>query len=250
MADVFLVIPAFREIRRLPLFLRGLVTLLSNASWTTEILVVDDGSPRSEQEELPASLALGAFGNCSVLGPLFLPVNQGKGQAIIEGWRRMEGAKWLGFVDADGGTPPDEVLRLTRIAMQNSAEPQPCLWASRVRMLGRKTNRSQGRYLLGRVFAHLAGAMTGLPVYDSQCGFKLIPTVHYRKVAALLQEKRFCFDIELLLALEHVGAPVLEIPIDWRDVPGGHLHAWRDGFAMLRRLPAIRARAAAWPRPD
>ena len=246
-ADVFLVIPAYREIRRLPLFLRGLVTLLANAKFTTEILVVDDGSPKDEQEQLLGALPIGDCGMCRVLDPLFFPENHGKGYAIIEGWRRGAGAAWLGFVDADGAAAPDEVLRLLGLATQNSTVPPPCLFASRVRMLGRKTNRTLGRYLLGRLFANIASAMIDLPVYDSQCGFKLVPACHYEKIAPLLQEARFCFDIELLLALHHAGAPIEEVPIDWRDVAGGHVHAWRDGFAMLRRLPAIRARARAWP---
>jgi hypothetical protein len=115
-------------------------------------------------------------------------------------------------------------------------------------MLGRKTNRTLGRYLLGRLFANVASAMIGLPVYDTQCGLKLVPSVHYRKFAPLLKEERFCFDIELLLAAHHAAVSVMEIPIDWRDVPGGHVHALRDGLAMLWRLTVIRRRAKHWPR--
>jgi glycosyltransferase involved in cell wall biosynthesis len=246
-ADFFLVIPAYREAHRLPAFLRALGALLAAAEFTTEILIVDDGSPGEEQKQLLDILNIGTFGACRVLNPLLLPENRGKGQTIIEGWRRAGDADWLGFVDADGGTPAEEVLRLFRLARANQAQPPPCLWASRVRMLGRRTNRTQGRYLLGRIFANLASAMMGVPVYDSQCGFKLLPAVHYRKIAPLLREPRFCFDLELLLAALHVGAPVLEIPVDWRDMPGGHIHPWRDGLAMLRQLPVIRRRARAWP---
>jgi glycosyltransferase involved in cell wall biosynthesis len=247
-ADFFLVIPAFREAQRLPPFLGGLVKLLAAEKFSTEILIVDDGSPRAEQEALRDALQIGTFGKCRVLGTLFLPENKGKGHAIMEGWRFAEGAAWVGFVDADGGAPAEEVVRLLEWASTCPIQPPPCLWAARVRMLGRKTNRTQGRYLLGRLFANIASAMIGLPVYDTQCGFKLVPSVHYRKIAPLLKEKRFCFDIELLLALHHAAAPVMEIPIDWRDVPGGHVHALRDGLAMLLRLTVIRRRAWRWPR--
>jgi glycosyltransferase involved in cell wall biosynthesis len=245
-ADVFLVIPAFREIHRLPPFLRELAAALSGAPFQTEILVVDDGSPRDEQERLAVAIQPGATGACRVLEPMRLEENHGKGHSIILGWQAGDDAAWLGFLDADGATPADEVVRLLTLATRSATPPPACLWASRIRMLGRRTNRTLGRYLLGRVFANLASQIIGLPVYDSQCGFKLVPRCHYDKVAPLLQEPRFCFDIELLLALHHVGATVVEIPIDWRDVPGGHVHTIRDGLAMLRRLPAIRRRAKSW----
>jgi dolichyl-phosphate beta-glucosyltransferase len=247
-ADFFLVIPAFRETQRLPVFLDSLKTLLSAAKFSTEILIVDDGSPRAEQQELRAKLPIGRFKKLHVLEPLFFPENHGKGHAISEGWKRAEGAAWVGFVDADGGAPAEEVVRLLEWAAACPLRPPPCLWASRIRMLGRKTNRTQGRYLLGRLFANVASAMIKLPVYDTQCGLKLVPAVYYRKIAPLLEEKRFCFDIELLLAVHHAAAPIMEIPIDWRDVPGGHVHALRDGFAMLVRLLVIRRRAWGWPR--
>jgi glycosyltransferase involved in cell wall biosynthesis len=247
-ADFFLVIPAYREAQRLPHFLGGLVKLLASEKFSTEILIVDDGSPRAEQEALLAAVQVGSFGKCRVLGTLFLPENHGKGHAIMEGWRCAEGATWVGFVDADGGAPAEEVVRLLEWAASCPIQPLPCLWAARVRMLGRKTNRTLGRYLLGRLFANIASAMIRLPVYDTQCGFKLVPAVHYRKIAPLLKEKRFCFDVELLLAVHHAAAPVMEIPIDWRDVPGGHVHALRDGLAMLWQLNFIRRRAKHWPR--
>jgi glycosyltransferase involved in cell wall biosynthesis len=247
-ADFFLVIPAFRETRRLPAFLGDLAPLLSAAPFSTDILIVDDGSPRVEQQEMHAALRIGSSGNCRVLEPLLFPENHGKGHAIIEGWKRAEGAGWVGFVDADGGAPAGEVLRLLAWAAACRDQPPPCVWASRIRMLGRKNNRTQARYLLGRLFANIASAMIKLPVYDSQCGLKLVPRVHYQKIAPLLREERFCFDIELLLAVNHAAAPVVEFPIDWRDVPGGHVHALKDGFAMLRRLPVLRRRAWQWPR--
>ncbi len=247
-ADVLLVIPAFREQLRLPPYLRELLAMLSPARFTTEILVVDDGSPESDRQQLVSAMPTGTFGSCLVRAPLLVPENHGKGHSIQQGWRAGGEARWLGFLDADGATPASEVMRLLELATQTASDPLPCYWASRIRMLGKKTNRTQGRYLLGRIFANLASAYIGLPVYDTQCGFKLIPSVTYRKIEPLLQEARFCFDVELLLAVNHVGAEVHEVPVDWRDVPGGHVNAVWDGIAMLGRLPPIRARARNWPR--
>jgi dolichyl-phosphate beta-glucosyltransferase len=249
-SDILLVIPAFCEFHRLPPYLRELAALLSKAKFETEILIVDDGSPPDEQQWLLQALTLGTFGACRILEPILLQKNQGKGHAIIHGWRSGGEARFYSFVDADGAIPAYEVLRLLNMAVLNVNPNPPCLWASRMPKLGKTINRNPWRHLLGRVFAHLASTFIQIPVYDNQCGFKIIPQLYYRKIASFLQEARFGFDIELLLAVHHAGALVTEIPIDWRDVPGGKLNAFRDGFAMLNRLPAIRSGARNWPKID
>lgn len=245
-ADFFLVIPAFRESRRLPPYLKELVGILSGASFKTEILIVEDGSGQDEQQKLLGALTMGTFGSCQVLQPVLLPDNHGKGYAIIHGWRLSKDTAWVGFLDADGAIPAYEVLRILEMAKQTASVPPPCLWASRIRIMGKNIHRSLRRHLLGRVFATLVSNALDLPVYDTQCGYKLIPRCHYEKIAPLLEEDRFCFDVELLLAVHHVGATVLEIPIDWSDMPGGQLHPIRDGIAMLKRLSVIRRRAKNW----
>jgi glycosyltransferase involved in cell wall biosynthesis len=245
--DFLLVIPAYRESNRLPPYLRELVAVLAPAPFKTEILIVDDGSPLDENKKLLHSLTLGTFGSCHVATPLLLPANRGKGHAILHGWRSARETAWFGFLDADGAIPSHEVLRLLDLALSLGAAHPPCLWASRIRLLGRKIDRTLTRHMLGRMFATLVNKSIDLPVYDTQCGFKLVPEACYKKIAPLLEEPRFCFDIELLLAARHVGADVLEIPIDWRDIPGGQLHPIRDGIAMLTRLPAILERAKKWP---
>ena len=45
-------------------------------------------------------------------------------------------------------------------------------------MRGKKLERSLMRHLTGRVFATLVGIMIDSEIYDSQCGFKLIPLRH------------------------------------------------------------------------
>jgi dolichyl-phosphate beta-glucosyltransferase len=247
MADIFLVIPAYRESLRLPPYLRELIEVLAPAKFTTEILVVDDGSPLDEHQRLTGALTLGSFGACRVLPPVLLPANRGKGYTILQGWRAARDAHWLAFVDADGAVPAYEVQRLLEMAAAGTHSDRPALWAPRMRTLETKIHRTLGRRLLGRIFARFASQWTGLSIYDTQCGFKVIPLGYYQRIEPLLQEDRFCFDIELLLALRHVGATVQEIPIDWHDVPGGQLHPIRDGLAMLGRLFAIRNRARHWP---
>ena len=81
-----------------------------------------------------------------------------------------------------------------------------------------------------------------IPVYDSQCGFKLIRRKCYEAIRSELREKRFAFDVELLVALRHIGAKVIEVPIDWFDVPGSKVHFVRDTARMVAAIIGIRMR--------
>ena len=109
-------------------------------------------------------------------------------------------------------------------------------FASRCKILGRTVHRSWLRHVCGRVFATLVAAVTGIPVYDSQCGFKLIRRRCYEAVRNRLREKRFAFDVELLVTLRQSGARIIEVPIDWFDVPGSKLHFLRDAAQMLAAI--------------
>jgi glycosyltransferase involved in cell wall biosynthesis len=133
-----------------------LVRVLSGGRFSTAILVVDDGSPDEEQPSLRQIISVGRVANCEVLPPLFLAKNQGKGGAILTGWRSGVQATWLAFVDADGAVPAEEVLKLFELAEQKGRVGIfPCLWASRIKVADKVVRRRKIRHLLGRLFALL-----------------------------------------------------------------------------------------------
>ena len=115
-------------------------------------------------------------------------------------------------------------------------------------MLGRKIHRQLLRHLLGRTYATLVHELLDIPVYDSQCGLKLVPAAAYRKIRPALSVNGFAFDAQLLLALLHSGHEVIEVPIDWHETPGGKIRLVLDALRMTRDILAIRrrSRSAAW----
>lgn len=234
MSDFLIVIPAYREIRRLPPFLAELISALGHAPFTTEIAVVDDGSDAEEQKALLAAIKTGTFHQCTVTAPLLMPVNQGKGGAILTGWRRAGESDWVAFVDADGSIPASEVLRVLSLAMEEKQQGKsPCLFSSRMLMLGRTVKRRFFRHLSGRIFATIVSNLLQTHIYDSQCGFKVVPRQWFLRIDSTLQGSGLCFDLELLLALRHVGATIIEVPIDWEDKPGGSVGILHNGLPML-----------------
>lgn len=242
-----LVVPCFRESGRIGTFLPALCAAM-DALGSVRVLVVDDGSGAAEAGRMQA-LVEGLRRQHACLAPLLaLPVNQGKGGAVCAGWAQAEGADWLGFVDADGSCTATEVTRLAALAFAQPAEETAALFASRIKMLGRTVRRLWQRHLLGRVFATLASELLNIPVYDSQCGLKLVPRPAYARIAADLQVRGFAFDVELLTALVDTGCRVREVPIDWHETPGGKVRLLRDSWRMARDVWRIRRRRRnGWP---
>ena len=234
--DCLLVIPHFRHLGRLANFLPTLAERLPAAF---SVLVSDDGSGGATARELADLLARLPASPAKFLPPLVAPVNRGKGCAVYAGWRSATDQDWLAFVDADGAVSAREILRAWEHLERSEPAPD-LLIGSRVAMLGRDVRRSHRRHYSGRVFATIASVVSGLPVYDSQCGLKFIRAAAFRRLEPFIRAGRFAFDMELLMLASAQGQRLEEFPIDWRDVPGGKVSVARDALPMVLEL--LRAR--------
>ncbi len=245
--SVHLVVPCYRESARIGAFLPELCFEITKFG-AVRVLVVEDGSDADEAERMRRIVD-----DLRVVHPCLLPLkslpeNLGKGGAVYAGWREHGGAEWLAFVDADGACPAAEVARL--VGMTNSefrmTNARPALFASRIKMLGRRVDRLLKRHLLGRVYATLVSELLDVPVYDSQCGLKLVPRAAFERVAERLEVRGFAFDVELMVALLDTGCAIQEVPIDWHEVSGGKVSLLRDSWRMARDVWRIRTRRAVW----
>lgn len=231
--SVLLVVPCFRESGRIVAFLKELKAELCGDE-SVRVLVVDDGSGEDEARCLKMVVDSARLSWPGLLPMLPLVPNRGKGGAVYAGWATRRNEQWLAFVDADGSCPAREVKRLL------SMRGQGALFGSRVKMLGRSIKRHWHRHLMGRVFATMVSEMLRIEVYDSQCGMKLVPRNDYERVESRLTLHGFAFDVELLTALLDTGCPVIEVPVDWHETPGGKVHLLRDSLRMFRDVLTVR----------
>ncbi len=231
------VIPMYRESRRLPQSLPGLCQWLARWSETSEILAVDDGSRDGTGDVATRIFAEAQGGKCRTAQVLTHAHNRGKGEAVRTGFRKSRG-QWILLSDADQSAPIWEVEKLLRTARDLNAglvlgsREAPgadvvCVWSRR---------------LLGRLFQKCV-IWCGLPrVADSQCGFKL----YRRDVAMMLAEKMtesgYAMDLEQILLAIRSGSRVVEVGITWHHVSGGQVHPLRDGLAMLSSVVRLRLR--------
>lgn len=237
--SVLLVIPAYEESARLASCLDDLLPLIEKDK-KIKVLVVDDGSKEMEFQKMESLISDYGKKFDNMVPILRLEKNTGKGSAIRAGWSsRAKKYEWLGFIDADGAVPSYEVVRMINSAREI---PEHNYFGTRIKMLGKKIERSLCRHLAGRVFATLASECLRLPVYDSQCGYKLVRSSDYSAVKDTLEEDGFAFDVELLVALNDSDCSVIEYPIDWIDQPGSKIHYLRDALRMALSIIQIRSR--------
>jgi len=224
-----LVVPCFNEERRL--HPEAFVAFAASRP-EVRLQFVDDGSTDGTHAILegiraaaPASVELAR-----------LPANQGKAAAVREGilaGLRLE-PRLVGFWDADLSTPLAAVDDFLALAARR---PEiDIILGSRVMLMGRDIRREAWRHYLGRVFATGVSLSLGLPVYDTQCGAKVLrANAAAAAVFAAPFHSPWIFDVELLaryLALPAApGEPArrdriyeLAVPV-WHHVPGSKLHA-------------------------
>lgn len=237
-ATVHLVIPCYQESGRIGPFLTELCEVTRELGGVT-IRVVEDGSDAAEAARMRDLLAPMCQAHAHLQPPLFLPKNLGKGGAVYAGWDQAPPVDWLAFVDADGSCSAAEVSYLIRRARQ---QPKPLIavFASRWDQTSALVHRQWKRRLMGRIFGAIVSNLLHIPVYDSQCGLKLIPHAAYQRIAPGLRILGFAFDVELLAALHDNRWSFEEVSISWYEMPGGHVHLIRDSIRMLRDVLKIR----------
>jgi glycosyltransferase involved in cell wall biosynthesis len=233
--EFLLVLPAFRELRRLPPYLAALSEALAGAPFATEVLVVDDGSPRDEQEALRAAIEARTVGACTVLPLLVLAENRRKGDAILEGWRSRPAA-WLAFADADGATAASEVRRVFGEIADADPGRQGAHFGVRNARGQTGVRRTALRWVLGALYRRMAALALRAEPMDFQCGFKVVPGALVTPMADALQGRGFCFDLALFLALRSREVPIHRVPIRWADQPGGSFSPWRNGPGLIAGL--------------
>ncbi len=197
----------------------------------TRFLFVDDGS----SDATPSILSELARSDPKRLRLLTLERNRGKAEAVrrglLEALHESPGA--VGYWDADLATPLSAIPLLCGV-LEERPEVQIVL-GSRVKLMGREIERHAHRHYLGRVFATAASLILRLPVYDTQCGAKVLRTTD--RLRQILQEPfraSWTFDVELLARFLW-SDPAGSLPDPLRTIYEYPLPVWRDvGGSKLR----------------
>jgi dolichyl-phosphate beta-glucosyltransferase len=232
-----IVVPAYHEATRLGDSLHAILDYLNKANPAAELIVVDDGS-----QDNTVDVSKQAFANAGKINARVITyeLNRGKGYAVRCGLLASQGRIAL-FSDADLSTPITETPKLVDPIEEGEYDLTFGSRALDRHLIGvhQSWRREQG----GRVFNLMVRLATGLPFWDTQCGFKAFRMSACRPIIEAANIDRFGFDVELLYVAHLAGLRLKEIAVRWDhkvgllDASGNYA---RDSLRMVNEVRKIR----------
>jgi glycosyltransferase involved in cell wall biosynthesis len=236
-AELAIVVPCYNEAARLDV---GAFLQFLTARPGVQLLMIDDGSVDGTGEVLDRLHAAAP----DAVAVLRNPVNRGKAESVRVGMLAAiaQAVPLAGFLDADLSTPLAAIDDF--VALLRRRPDVELVLGSRVMVMGRDVRRKAARHYLGRVFATAASLALDLPVYDTQCGAKMLRVnAATATVFAAPFRSRWIFDVELiaryLLLPTAQGEPrrqerIYELVLSaWHDKPGSKLRWYDFARAMV-----------------
>jgi len=227
-----IIIPAYNEEKRLPNTLEQVFRFLEEQSYTSEVIVVENGSNDRTYETAKE------FTKQHKNLHLIHDAQRGKGGAVQRGVREARG-EYVLFCDADLSMPVEEINKFLPPALNDF----DIAIASREAPGAVRYNEPYYRHLTGRVFNMLIRLMVLPNLQDTQCGFKCLRAEVARDIFRFQTLTGWAFDVELLYIAHHHGYRVIEIPIDWYFNADSKVRVLRDSWRMFVDLLVIRRNA-------
>ncbi|HEY9108963.1 MAG TPA: glycosyltransferase family 2 protein [Roseateles sp.] len=213
------------------------------------VLLVDDAS------EPGCAAVLDRLAQQSDVTLLRLPVNEGKGGAVIAGLHRAAQLGWTHAlqIDADGQHDTRDVPAFTAAA---AASPTRMICGYPIYDDSVPKARLYGRYAT-HIWVWIN--TLSLAIRDSMCGFRIYPlAATLRVVDGQHIGRRMDFDTEIAVRLYWSGMGVVNVPTRVRYPEDGvsHFRVWKDNvlisamhtrlfFGMLWRAPKLLWRKVA-----
>lgn len=228
--DLTVVVPFFNPGDRVRETIDELVRTLRTTGASFEVIAVSDGSTDGSEASLAGLEA-------DLVRTVRLDENHGKGEALRVGFT-MGGGRFLGFIDADGDLPPEQIATLAAIA-HDPTGPAPDVVMGTKRHPRSEVVYPPLRRLYSWMWQQLVLVLFGMHVRDTQTGLKLVRREMLADVLPVLVEKRFAFDLELLVVAHRMGyRRFVEVPVRIRQRFGSTVSP-RAAAGMLVDLMAI-----------
>src|SRR5437016_4330300 len=228
-------IPCFNEGARIGDTVRSTLDYLSSESPDAELIVVNDGST-----DATSTIVRDAFAGAKIQTRLLenFP-NRGKGAAVGRGLLAAQRPIGL-FFDADLSTPLSEIPKVIEPIANSDVDLAFGSRALDRSLIGQ--HQPWRREQAGRVFNLLVRIATGMPFWDTQCGFKAFRLDVCRPILEAARIEGFAFDVELLFLAHRAGLRLREIPVRWNHAEGSKVSFFKDSLRMLREVIALRVR--------
>lgn len=225
-----IIIPCYNEASRgvntsQSLFLR-LNELRANLdlSFDYEVIIVNDASKDNTKDICESFISEYNLENWSCHTQA---INVGKGRSIMYGIKKASG-DYVTYIDADLSVSVDV---LNKFFSKYELRHDVCYVGDRSHKDSVIVNkRSIGRKLVSfgsRAYTHM---MLKLPVYDTQCGFKVFHREQFMRFRPFMNGYEWLFDVELLYCMYRRGVKLESVPVVWNNM---------ESESTLKVIPAL-----------
>lgn len=231
MEKIFLsiVIPIHNEERRLPSTIEQALQFLSQQTYPSELILVENGSQDRTLEI--ANTYAARYPDIRVIQEQA----RGKGLAVRRGMLAARG-EYRFMADADFSMPPQEINRFLP-PMLNDVD---IAIASREAPGAVRYGEPAYRHFIGRIFNFMIRLLALPGFQDTQCGFKCLRGEVAEALFPCLTLTGLAFDVELLFIARKRGYRIVELPIPWYFNADSKVQVLRDSIEMARDLLRIR----------
>lgn len=230
-----IIIPAYNEEDRIVRTMAETVSYLSRQDYTSEIIVVSDGSTdgtRRVVEEWPDP------GESVTLKVIEYHPNRGKGYAVRLGMLDGSGETVM-FMDADYSVPV-EAVECGYELIENGHD---IAIASRT-VSGAIVAQHQNifRELSAKIYTWIQNRYLGIRYGDTQCGFKIFTRAAAQRLFGKQKLESVIFDPEILWLAAGEGFRVAEFPVEWTHVEGSRIQydSLKKSLFVFRELFRIK----------
>ncbi len=200
------IIPTKDEAKRLPLTLIDADRHLKRAEYSSEVIVVSDGST-DRTVEIVTRMS-GLIQNLKLIAN---EANRGKGFVVRQAMLEAKGNYRL-FMDADNSTSVDQFEKM----LPYFKEGYDVVIGSRA-VKGAKLDPPQPWYrqILGKASNLLIQLLVAPGIHDTQCGFKCFSEEAAERIFLHMTIDRWGFDIEAIALAKLYGYKIKEMPVRW-----------------------------------
>ena len=201
---ISVLIPAFNEEEGIITTINETIKVLNELENDYEVIIVDDGSKDNTYEIVSKNL-LNFNGKVKIEK---YGKNIGKGYAIKHGFNFVTGDYVL-FLDADMDIHPNQINIFLDLMRKNDADI----------VMGSKRHKNSvvdyplSRKIYSNIYYFLIKILFGLPVRDTQTGFKLFRYSSLKNSIKKIVIKKYAFDLELLVVSKIQKCKIIECPI-------------------------------------
>lgn len=229
------IIPAYKEEKRIGNTLLSLDKYLSPLGFNYEIIVVIDGSPDNTFSVCEKYQKM--IKNLSVINN---PENHGKGYVVKQGLLAAKGVYRL-FMDADNSVTINQIEIFSPYF--EDKEVGIVIGSRDLKESDVKKHQSKLKELAGdtgNILIQVVAGLWGIP--DTQCGFKILTGEAAELVCPLMKIERFGFDFEMLVLAKRLGFKIAQCPVTWINdeastvTLGSYINVFKELFQVRWNL--------------